>query len=331
MIILGVESTCDETGVALVENGTKVLFNKIASSSDILQKYGGIVPEVAAREQIKVIIPLIRQVFEKYSTDKIDAFAVSYGPGLIGSLLIGVETLKVLSLVYKKPFIGVNHLEAHFYSNFLGVKSLPKLPAIGLIVSGGHTDLVYVKKHGDFFHLGGTLDDAAGEAFDKVARYLNLKYPGGPEIEKYASQFLPKTNINPFPLPLLLTDDLNFSFSGLKTSVVNYIVKNKLILNNNNVKMIAYYFQQSVIEILVKKTMSAAKKYNVKSVFVGGGVAANGALENLMRSSVGKNVGVYFPVKTFAVDNGAMIAAAAFYNKHYINPILLSANPNLRF
>ena len=331
MIILGVESTCDETGVALVENGTKVLFNKIASSSDILQKYGGIVPEVVAREQVKVIIPLIRDALDSFSLETVDAFAVSYGPGLVGSLLIGVETMKTIALVFKKPLIAVNHLEAHFYSNFLNAASLPKLPAIGLIVSGGHTDLVLVKSHGNFIQLGGTLDDAAGEAFDKVARYIKLNYPGGPEIEKHALLFSDTKSPNPFPLPLLNSGDFNFSFSGLKTSIVNYIVNNNLALNQLNVQMISYYFQKSCVEVLVKKTFKAAQKFTTKSIVVGGGVSANNALKKLMFQEAGKQFEIFFPEKGFAVDNGAMIAAAAFYNQTFLDPIKLSANPNLHF
>lgn len=331
MIILGVECTCDETGVALVENGSKVIIIKIASSSDILQKYGGIVPEVAAREQVKVIIPLIRQVIENFSVFDIDAFAVSYGPGLIGSLLIGVETMKVLSLIYNKPLIAVNHLEAHFYANFLEVENAPKLPAIGLVVSGGHTDLVYVKDHGKFEHIGGTMDDAAGEAFDKIARYLNLKYPGGPEIENRATQYKFNNSINPFPLPLLYSDDFNFSFSGLKTAIINFILKNKLDINDKNVQMVSYYFQKSIIEILVKKTLTAAKKYKVKSIIVGGGVAANESLKVFMREKAGYDFNVFFPEKSLSVDNGAMIAASAFYHQNFIEPIFLCADPNLYF
>lgn len=335
MIILGIESTCDETGVAVVENGTKVLSNKIASSIVMQKKYKGVVPEIAAREQVRVIIPLISESLSKVQSSSVDAIAVSYGPGLIGSLLVGVETAKALSLIYKIPLIAVNHLEGHFYSCLLESKVDLNLPAVGLIVSGGHTDLVYVERHGQCELLGSTLDDAAGEAFDKVARFLKLEYPGGPEIEKHASEYnqhLVHPGGDPlFPRPMIGVDNFDFSFSGLKTSVINFVQKNHLSLTKNNVQKVSYYFQKAAVDVLVSKTIKAAKKMHARSIVIGGGVAANQYLMDRLKKACEKNFIFFKPSKKYAVDNGAMIAAAAFYKNNFVDPLTLTADASLHF
>ena len=224
--ILGIETSCDETAAAVIENGTKILSNVVASSVDMHAETGGIIPENAARQQIKSIIPVISSALKKANVNKkdIDAIAVTYGPGLIGSLLVGIETAKTLSLLWKKPIIPVNHLVAHIYGNWLTEKGIPKFPALALVVSGGHTDLVLMKKHGEMKWIGGTRDDAAGEAFDKSARLLGLPYPGGPAISAEADKYLAnnsKAGLKFFPRPMISENNFDWSFSGLKTAVLN--------------------------------------------------------------------------------------------------------------
>ncbi len=372
MLILGIESTCDETSAAVVKGGRKVLTNVVASSVDLQQKYGGVVPEVAAREQVRVIVPVIKECLStmanrlsiddgRSAINEIDAIAVAHGPGLIGSLLIGVETAKALALAWDKPLIPVNHLVGHVYANWINkeleskrVRDLdtPIFPLVSLIVSGGHTDLVLMKDHGDFKLLGSTLDDAAGEAFDKVAKLLGLGYPGGPEIERAAQQLTIDTEqlTVKFPRPLINSKDFDFSFSGLKTAVVNrvnssnYSSNDSEKSNDNNSSRVArtisddfkasaaYEFQQAVVDVLVTKTIRAAKRHHVQSIVVGGGVAANNELRSELTIN-GSQLGfkVYFPSKEFSVDNGAMIAAAAFYNFKKVDPLKLSADPSLHF
>lgn len=342
MLILGIESTCDETGVAVVENGTKIFSNFIASSVVKLAKYGGVVPEVVARDQVKFIIPLIEKSLEGIDRGKIDAIAVSSGPGLVGSLLIGVETAKTLATAWRKPLIPVNHLKGHIYANWLKVDSSqftvkqnnkkPKFPLVALIVSGGHTDLVLMKNHGDFKILGSTLDDAAGEAFDKVARVLGLGYPGGPEIEKLAKQFTVDGSqlIVKFPRSMLNSDDFNFSFSGIKTAVANYVDSQSLI--GNRKEEIAYEFQEAICDVLISKTICAAKKFNASSVVVGGGVSANTRLRSqLTARCLPLEIPIFFPSKILSVDNGAMIASAAFFERKYVDPKRLTVDPLLHF
>ncbi|MDP2632937.1 MAG: tRNA (adenosine(37)-N6)-threonylcarbamoyltransferase complex transferase subunit TsaD [Candidatus Curtissbacteria bacterium] len=334
MIILGIETTCDETGVGIVRDGRQILANVVASSASMHQKYGGIVPEVAARDQIRSIIPALQEVFQVSSIkyQDLDAIAVANGPGLIGSLLIGVETAKTISLVFKKPLISINHLVAHIYANWIGNRKHPSFPLIALIVSGGHTDLILMTDHKKYRWLGGTLDDAAGEAFDKVARVLGLGYPGGPEIERVAKQFtvdsLQKTVR--LPRPMISDENFDFSFSGLKTAVVNTVNSSPLTVNSK--AEIAYEFQNAVFDVLVTKTLKAAKKYKVKSIVVGGGVSANSALRIRMSAIGQKNkFAVFFPPKNLSVDNGVMIAAAAYYKRQSNNPLNISAVPGLYF
>ena len=342
MIILGIESTCDETGAALIENGRRVLSGIVSSSLALHKKYFGVVPEVAAREQVKVIIPVIKQSLSKVDIGKVDAIAVSYGPGLIGSLLTGVETAKTLALVWKKPLIPVNHLIGHVYANWLIVDSsqfteektvnLPQFPIVALIVSGGHTDLILATGHGKYKWLGGTRDDAAGESFDKVARILGLGYPGGPEIEKVASSrsLVACRRTIQLPRPMIKSSDFDFSFSGLKTAVINYIGNRKL--KYFEISEIAFEFQEAVCEVLVKKTVRAAEKFKAKSIVVGGGVSANERLRlQFLDYSSQTGIPVFLPTKELSIDNAAMIAAAAFFLKKPIDPKKLTANPGLYF
>jgi N6-L-threonylcarbamoyladenine synthase len=339
MIILGVESTCDETSVGIVEDGSRLLANVVASSSEMHQNYGGIVPEVAAREQVRVIVPVLREALHESACTwgDIDAIAVAYGPGLIGSLLIGVETAKILAFVLDKPLIGVNHLVGHVYANWIEKESEIEFPAIGLVVSGGHTDLIYMESHKKLKWISGTLDDAAGEVLDKVARVMGLGYPGGPEIEKAAIKFEShatvgelKTTKTMFSVPMSGSKSFDFSFSGLKTAVVNMYSSQSS--NELRTKEIAYAFQETVCRTLVKKTFAVAQKYNVQSVIVGGGVSANGKLREVMLSA-GKEFSIktFFPEKKFSTDNGAMIATAAFYKRKYFDLKKLQANPSLNF
>lgn len=329
MTICGIETTCDETSVGVVENGTKVIACVVSSSSQMHEKYGGIVPEVAAREQVKILIPVLKESFSGISVKDIDAFATAYGPGLVGSLIVGVEAAKTLALIYDKPLIPVNHLVGHIYANWLDKNDqLPKFPAVALIVSGGHTDLIFIENHGCFKWLGGTLDDAAGESFDKVARILGLKYPGGPEIERASRQYKKRGRHFSFPVPMINSDNLDFSFSGLKTAVL----RRALNLQKKDVAQVAFEFQDSVFKVLVKKTIKAAKKVKAKSVLVGGGVAANQELRNkLFQESRKNNLRCFFPKKKFSVDNGAMIASAAYFNFKKQDPLKVQSNSSLHF
>ena len=378
MIILGIETTCDETGASVVEGdpksslGLKVLSNVVASSFDLQKKYGGVVPEVAAREQVRSILPVIAEAIanaaqtrnskletrnnlinpkiSKWAKENINAIAVAYGPGLIGSLLIGVETAKTLALAWNKPLIPVNHLVGHIYANWLALtvngkwkmvnekreKSIAYLPLtihfplIALIVSGGHTDLVLMRDHAKFDLLGSTLDDAAGEAFDKVARVLGMGYPGGPEIEKLASRVQGLGSSIKLPRPMINSNDFDFSFSGLKTAVVNRV--RGIELRDQNKSGLAAEFQKAVVDVLVKKTMKAAEKFGAKAIIIGGGVAANELLRSQMTTQSSRTgIIVLFPSKKLSVDNGAMIAAAAFYNFKKVDPLNLSADPSLHF
>lgn len=379
MIILGIETSCDETSAAIVEkvdNQLVLKSNIIASSLPLHAKTGGIIPENAAREQIKYILPVIKEAIKKAFPSQsnavpplllgegwgeVDAIAVTYGPGLIGSLLVGVETAKTLSFVLNKPIIPVNHMIGHIYANWLtsndqwsmvnGQKkkisainhqSLSiNFPALALVVSGGHTDLLLMKKHGDFKLLGGTRDDAAGEAFDKIGRLLGLPYPAGPIIEEKAKLGNPK-KFN-FPRPLIGSDDYDFSFSGLKTAVLREVIKlngNKNLtaksykLTADAINDICSSTQQAIISVLVKKTLRAAKEYNVKSILLSGGVAANQTLReqfDLTAISHKLKAKIFAPRKSLCTDNAAMIAAAAAFNYNSVPWQEITADPELYF
>jgi N6-L-threonylcarbamoyladenine synthase len=337
VIILGIETSCDETSAAIIkahENDNKIelLSNIVASSVPLHAKTGGIIPEVAAREQVKYIIPVIEKSLAvlKNPRQEIDAIAVTVGPGLIGSLLVGVETARTISYVWQKPIIPVNHLFGHIYANFIGENNIA-FPAIALIVSGGHTDLVLMKNHHSIKWLGGTRDDAAGEAFDKTGRLLSLPYPGGPQIEKLALGVT--KDIYKFPRPLISSGDYDFSFSGLKTAVFREIQAIKQ-LNNETISNFSYSLQEAIFDVLIKKTIHAAKKFNAKSILLGGGVAANQTLRKKFEQyAIGHlpSAKIFVPQKSLCTDNAAMIAAAAFFNHEETDWRKITANPELYF
>ena len=308
MKILGIETSCDETAAAVVENGTTILSNKIASQVEIHARYGGIVPEVASRQHILEIIPVIEEaVFEaKVAWSDLDSIAVTVGPGLAGSLLVGVNTAKAVGLAQELQLIGVNHIEGHIYANWLTGNDShfePLFPCICLIVSGGHSDLVLMKGHGDYVMLGRTRDDAAGEAFDKAARILGLGYPGGPAIQKAAREGNPVVQ-----LPRAWLKGTNdFSFSGIKTALVRLVEADKI----SNKADTAASFQKAVVDVLVMKAVAAAKEYRVRQIHLVGGVAAN---EVLRRQLVADSpVPVLVPETVLCTDNAAMIAACGYY------------------
>ncbi len=328
MRILGIETSCDETAAAVVENGTKILSNIIASSAEMHIETGGIIPEQAARQQVRSLVPVIEKAGVKQ--EAIDAIAVTYGPGLIGSLLIGVETAKTLSHLWKKPIIPVNHLVAHIYANWLEDKK-PEFPALALVVSGGHTDLVLMKKHGDIKWIGGTRDDAAGEAFDKTARLLGLPYPGGPAIAAEATKFKtrnPKFKLKLFPRPMIDKDNFDFSFSGLKTAVLNKTKAKEKI----SAEQLSAEVQEAIVDVLVKKSLRAVKKYKPQSFLLAGGVAANKRLREKFKSEI-KNqelkVKFFVPKPKFCTDNAAYIASCSHFNYSPIPWRKLTANPQL--
>ena len=311
MIILAIESSCDETAMAIVEDGRKILSNTVYTQIAIHTMYGGVVPEVASREHIKKVTYVLDEVLKQanMTLDDIDAVAVTKEPGLIGSLMVGVNTAKTISLCFNKPLIYVNHIHGHIYANYLEEDFL--FPLLALVVSGGHTELVLMKDHMDFEILGETLDDAVGEAYDKVARVVNVGYPGGPIIDKMASLGTPT-----YPLPhiKLSKDSLDFSFSGLKSAVINLCHNANQRGETIDANNLAASFQNAVIDVLVSKTAKAATMYNVNQVIIAGGVAANKGLRNAMQEEMDK-IGIKLTVPQFkyCTDNAAMIAAAGYH------------------
>lgn len=385
-IILGIESSCDETACAIMQfdgNRVTILSNIVASSAEVQAKYGGVIPEQAAREQLSSIIPVISEAINdsRLTINDIDAIAVTQGPGLIGSLLIGVETAKVLASIWQKPLIPVNHLLGHFYANWIVQSSAvsrqtsdksseslkadseailktdslsPSFPCLGLLVSGGHTDLVLFSDHGKYKYLGGTRDDAAGECFDKCARLLGLPYPGGPNLSKLAEKGNPKAY--PIPRPMINSKDLDFSFSGLKTAVLNLINTNPVILSRaKNISQVqdpslittrpffegqddktlanlAASIEDAITDVLVEKTITAIQLHNIDQLIVAGGVAANKILAKKFTQRLAEiipHARIFIPPPQLATDNAASIATAAFFNYHPIQPLELQANPNL--
>lgn len=308
--ILAIESSCDETSVSIIKDGQEEIATVILSQMDTHANYGGVVPEIASRMHIENITLVIEETLTKanMTMDDITAIAVTYGPGLIGSLLIGLMAAKTLAFTYNKPLIPVHHIAGHIYANNL-VQRL-EFPLIALVISGGHTDLIYMKEDYSFEKLGGTLDDAVGEAYDKVARVINVPYPGGPLVDKLAHQ-----GEDTYNLPLPLDDDsYNFSFSGLKSAVINLVHNEKQRGNEIIPENMATSFQNRVVEILTKKTMKALKTYNVKNLIVAGGVAANkGLRERLTKECEENNINLIIPEIKYCTDNAAMIGAAGYY------------------
>ena len=313
MLILGIETSCDETAAAVIKDGRQILSNIVASQLEVHSKYGGVVPELACRKHIENIIPVIDQALSaaEISLAEIDLIAVTRGPGLIGALLVGLSTAKAIAYAHKKPLVGINHLAGHIYSVFLEYPEL-SFPLLALVVSGGHTELYQIRGHGDFCQLGTTLDDAAGEAFDKVAKMLALGYPGGPIIDKCAREGDPQAI--PFPRPYLNKGSLDFSFSGLKTAVAVYLKKKGPTVGQDIIPHVAASFQQAVVDVLVAKTFEAARQTGSNRIILVGGVACNSLLrKEFITQGQEANVRVYYPSPYLCTDNGAMIACAAYY------------------
>ena len=326
-VILALETSCDETAASVVMGGNDVLSSIVSSQIEIHARFGGVVPEVASRAHMEALIPVMQSSITEAGIlpSRIDAVAATAGPGLIGALLVGVSAAKSLALVWDKPFIGVNHLEAHLYAGLLDDPTL-QFPLVVLLVSGGHTMIIEMRGHGDYTVLGRTIDDAAGEAYDKVARYLDLGYPGGPVIDRIASQ----GNAEAIDFPRAMEHDgLNVSFSGLKTSVINYVKKNPDVANVD----VAASFQAAVVDVLCTKTIRAAQQIGAKGIVLGGGVSANSLLRAQM-SERGAVAGfkVALPSRAMCTDNAAMIAAAAWHRLGADGPSSLScgAYPNLK-
>ncbi len=307
--ILAVESSCDETSVSIIKNGHDDVATVINSQIDVHTKYGGVVPEVASRLHLENITMVIDESLNRANMklEDIDAFAATYAPGLLGSLLVGVEATKALSYIYKKPFIGVNHMMGHIYANMIGEEI--DFPVISLIVSGGHTDLIYMNSENEFEYIGQTLDDAIGEAYDKVARILNLPYPGGPNVEKYALEGKPS-----YKMPQILNDEsYNFSFSGIKSHCNNLVHNEHQRGNEINKNDLACSFQNCVTSHLVDKTKKALLKTNIKTLLLSGGVAANSFIRNSLKEMCNQiGVKMYMPEKKYCTDNAAMIGTAAY-------------------
>lgn len=325
--ILAIETSCDETSAAVIENGVTILSNVIASQVDLHAQYGGVFPEVASRRHIEVIHPVITQAMNEahLGFDDLDCIAVTQGPGLVGSLLVGVNMAKGLALGRNKPLLGINHIEGHIYSLWLSRQAEEiEFPLLTLVVSGGHTELYLMTDHGQYQHLGGTLDDAAGEAFDKVGRVLGLPFPGGPAIDKAAREGNPAA----FQFPrAVMEEGYQFSFSGLKTAVLRQSQKYQGHLPLND---IAASFQAAVVDVLVEKTGRAAAEYGVTAVHLAGGVSANSALRQAMRERL--DTPVWYPPLILCTDNAAMIGAAAHW--HFVNgrrdPLDIDVIPSLQ-
>lgn len=308
--ILAIESSCDETSMSIIKNGSVEICTVTNTQIDIHKKFGGVVPEVASRSHIENVTIVLDELLyrSKFTMDMIDAIAVTYGPGLIGSLMIGLQCAKTISLVTGKPLIPVHHIAGHIYANNLEKRL--EFPLIALVVSGGHTDLVYMKEDYSFKKIGSTLDDAIGEAYDKVAKVCGLEYPGGPKVDKLA-----KEGKDTYDLPYPLDDDsYNFSFSGIKSAVVNIIHNEEQRGNKIRIADMCTSFQNRVVGVVVKKTLRALREYNCKNLVLAGGVAANSYLRSeLTKVCNDNNINFSYPRIAYCTDNGAMIGAAAYY------------------
>ena len=325
IIILGIESSCDETSVAVVKNGREVLSNVINTQISIHELYGGVVPEIASRNHVENISPVMKEALKEANIkiDDVDGIACTYGPGLVGALLVGVSYAKALSYAANKPLIGVNHIQGHIAANYITYKEL-KPPFLTLLISGGNTQLVLVKDYTKFEILGKTRDDAVGEAFDKIARVIGLGYPGGPKMDKLAQEGTPN-----IVLPKVHIDGLDFSFSGLKTAIINLHHKTPDI----NKADLAASFEKDVAEILLENTKKAVKETNINKIALAGGVSANSYIRKAFKELEEKeNIEIYYPELKLCTDNAAMIASAGYYNflKGNFSDLKLNAVPNLK-
>jgi len=351
--ILTIETSCDETAAAVVESNetgkVKVWGEVVASSEEMHVKTGGVVPEVAARAQMESVVPVVKEAIKmamgveeaslvkvnEWVKTNIDALAVTAGPGLIGSLLVGVETAKAMALAWDKPLVPVNHLVGHLYAAWVqtNMKEAPELPALGLVVSGGHTDLVIMKNHQDWEYLGGTRDDAAGECLDKCARILGLPYPGGPNVAKLASEHKKGGKLRLLPRPLWESEELDYSFSGLKVAVgreVEKIKKEKGSVKQEDKARLAAELEEAVVESLIKKVKMALVIHQPKSLIVVGGVAANLRLRNRLNELVeGKAVKLFLPELKYCTDNAVMVGAAALFHYSPVSIDQVKADPSL--
>jgi N6-L-threonylcarbamoyladenine synthase len=326
-LVLGIETSCDETAAAVVARGVDIRSSVVSSQVDLHARFGGVVPEIASRAHVELLTPVVAEALVESGAEGPDmhAVAATVGPGLVGSLLVGVAGAKALALVWDIPFVGVNHLEAHLVSSFVEDPNL-ELPLVALLVSGGHTMLVAMEAQGRYRLLGSTVDDAAGEAFDKVARYLGLGYPGGPAIDRLAIAGDP--GAIPFPRAML-DQGYDFSFSGLKTAVVTYVRKHPEVATED----VAASFQQAVVDVLVTKARRAAREIGATSLSLGGGVAANSALrEAVLDACTEDGLAAFLPSRAMCTDNAAMVAAAGWWRLETDGPMALDVGvePNLR-
>lgn len=331
-IILAIESSCDETSAAVVVNGREVLSNVIASQIDTHKKFGGVVPEVASRMHIEVVDSVVKAALEEaeVTLKDIDGIGVTYGPGLVGALLVGLQYAKGLALGANKPLIGVNHIQGHISANFIEHKDL-KPPFVSLVVSGGHTFIVYVKGYREFEVIGQTRDDAAGEAYDKVARALGLGYPGGPKIDKLAKEGNPDSI--EFPRAKFHDNTLDFSFSGVKSAVLNYLNKAKMKDTEVNKADVAASFQKAIVDVLKNNVFLTCERRGVDKIAVAGGVASNSCLRETLKTEGDKRgIEILFPSPILCTDNAAMIGSAAFFNyeEGLISDLDINAKPNLK-
>ncbi len=329
ILTLGIETSCDETAAAVLSGGREILSNVISTQIPVHQKFGGVVPEIASRKHIVNIMPVIDEAIKSAGVElvEINQVAVTYGPGLVGALLVGVSAAKSLAFALKIPLIAVNHLEGHIFANFLSSPDLEP-PFLALVVSGGHSSLINMKGYNDFELIGQTRDDAAGEAFDKIARVMELPYPGGPQIDKLAKE----GNPDAIDFPRAKVSDFDFSFSGLKSAVLNYLNTAKMKGEEINKADVAASFQKAVIDSLVEKTIDAAKKFKLKKIVLAGGVAANSSLEkNLRGLCESHGLEFFYPTKILCTDNAAMIACRGYYQSLVKNfaSYDLNAVPNL--